>query len=101
MLFNRPRALDFMRSSGLDVLIATSPVNVTYFSDYFCWLDPLLKEYMTVPGGGSGPALPSYAVFPVEGRAIGRSSPRTGPGRWCRLNDRGAPFSVDSTGTYA
>ena len=50
MLFNRARAIDYMREYGLDVLVATSPVNITYFTDYFCWIDPLFKEYMMVPG---------------------------------------------------
>jgi len=67
MLFNRVRALDYMRRIGLDALVATSPVNVTYFSDYFCWLDPLVKAFMLNPGGSTERALQSYAVFPSEG----------------------------------
>ncbi|MCZ6678027.1 MAG: hypothetical protein O7E52_12330 [Candidatus Poribacteria bacterium] len=45
MLFNRIRAVEYMQRYGVDVLVATSPVNITYFSDYACWLDPLFKEY--------------------------------------------------------
>src|SRR5258705_12810295 len=67
MLLNRPRAADYMRRCGLDVLVATSPVNVTYFSDYYCWLDPLTKNYMMTPGGSTDLALQSYAVLPLEG----------------------------------
>ena len=66
MLFNRARAIDYMREYGLDVLVATSPVNITYFTDYFCWIDPLFKEFMMVPGASSNLAQ-AYAVFPFEG----------------------------------
>lgn len=34
MLLNKKRALDFMERSNLDALIATTPVNVDYLSDY-------------------------------------------------------------------
>ncbi len=66
MLFHRERAINYMREYGLDVLIATSPVNITYFTDYFCWIDPLFKEYMMVPGASANLAQ-AYAVFPLEG----------------------------------
>jgi hypothetical protein len=46
MLLHRQRATAFMRQCCVDALVATSPVNITYFSDYACWLDPLFKEYM-------------------------------------------------------
>ena len=66
MLFNRARAIDYMREYGLDALVATSPVNITYFTDYYCWIDPLFKEFMMVPGASSNLAQ-AYAVFPLEG----------------------------------
>ena len=66
MLFNRSRAIDYMREYELDALVATSFANITYFSDYFCWIDPIFKEYMMVPGASSNLA-PAYAVFPLEG----------------------------------
>lgn len=65
MLFNRARAIEYMREYGLDVLVATSPVNITYFTDYYCWIDPLFKEFMMVPGASSNLAQ-AYAVFPLE-----------------------------------
>jgi Xaa-Pro dipeptidase len=65
MLLNQTRATQFMRQCGLDVIVAASPVNVTYFSDYFCWSDALFKEYMGSPGAPSSPAL-ICAVFPLE-----------------------------------
>ena len=66
MFFNKPRAIEYMRRYDLDVLVATSPANITYFTDYRCWLDPLFKEYMTVPGASSSLGQ-GYAVFPLEG----------------------------------
>lgn len=66
MLFNRTRAIDYMREHDLDALVATSFANITYFTDYFCWIDPIFKEYMMVPGASSNLAQ-AYAVFPLEG----------------------------------
>ena len=68
MFFNKDRAVDYMRRCEVDVLVATSPVNITYFSGYFSWLEPLFREYMMAPGKSSnldqtGP----YAIFPLEG----------------------------------
>ena len=67
MFFNQTRAKAFMRECGLDALIATSHVNITYFSGYFCWLDPTIRGYMLQPGAPARLALPGYAVFPLEG----------------------------------
>ena len=39
MLFNRQRAIEYMDRYNLDALVATSPTNITYFSDYHCGLD--------------------------------------------------------------
>src|SRR5881396_2316928 len=66
MLFNKSRAIEYMRRCGVDALVATSPVNITYFTDYFMWMDPLFKEYMMSPGGPPDLAQ-AYAVFPLEG----------------------------------
>src|SRR5690349_3171673 len=64
MLLNRSRALATMQSCGLDALVATSPVNITYFTDYYFWIDSLMKEYMGAPGTSSN--LPqAYAVLPA------------------------------------
>ncbi len=68
MLFNKARAAEYMRRCGVDVLVATSPVNITYFSDYFCWIDPQFKMYMMTPGASSDlDSTGAYAVFPLEG----------------------------------
>jgi Xaa-Pro aminopeptidase len=66
MLLNRTRAFEFMRRAGLDAVVATSPVNITYFTDYYSWVDPLFKEYMFSPGGSSSLSQ-AYAVLPLEG----------------------------------
>ncbi len=66
MLFNKPRAVDYMRRCGLDALVATSPITITYFTDYFLWTDSLFKEYMMSPGAPPNLAQ-AYAVFPLEG----------------------------------
>jgi len=68
MLLNRPRATQYLRNCGLDALVAASPANVTYVTDYYCWLDSLTKEYMMHPGGGSHNALQCFAVLPVDAR---------------------------------
>ena len=66
MLFNKPRATEFMKQCGLDALVATSPVNITYFSEYHLWVDALFKEYMVNPGGSSN-RFQLYAIFPASG----------------------------------
>jgi Xaa-Pro dipeptidase len=63
---NLPRALDYMRRSNLDAIVATTPVNVNYLSDYFCWLDPIVKEYFFEPGAPSY-LRELYALLPVQG----------------------------------
>lgn len=55
-----------MDDCGLDALIATSPGNITYFTDYSIWIDSLMKEYMFKPGG-SAEIAHGYALFPLDG----------------------------------
>ena len=48
MLLNHPRALHMMAKHGLDALVATSPENVMYASDYECsthWLNKGAQVY--------------------------------------------------------
>ena len=66
MLFNRARAEAYMRACDLDVLIVTAPVSITYFTDYACWIDPLMKEYMMSPGA-SAHIGQAFAVYPQDG----------------------------------
>ena len=76
MLFNKTRAQEYMHCCGVDVLVATSPVNITYFSDYRCWIDPLFKAYMMAPGVPSDPEpTAAYAIFPLEGEPALVASP--------------------------
>ena len=97
MLFNRSRALQFMRDCGLDVLIATSAVNVSYFSDYFCWTDPLFKEYMMSPGASSNLGQ-NFAVFPMEGEPaliIGPTFAMNAADSWIRDIHLHGEFGLD------
>lgn len=66
MLLNKSRAIAYMRQCGLEALVATSPVNITYLTDYYFWLDPLFKEYWMSPGASSN-LTQGYAIFPLEG----------------------------------
>jgi Xaa-Pro dipeptidase len=66
MLCNRSRALAQMRRCQVEALIATSQVNVTYFTGYYCWLDRKFKEYMTKPGAPAD-FFQTWALLPAEG----------------------------------
>ena len=99
MLFNKDRAAEYMRRWDVDVVVATSPVNITYFSDYFCWIDPLFKEYMMVPGASSDLAQ-KYAVFPLESESalvVGPEFATNAADLWVRdLHIFGGPLLDDS-----
>lgn len=66
MLLNRQRANDYMREYDLDALIATSSINITYFTGYHCWLNLAFLEYMTSPGASPN-YFQAYALLPREG----------------------------------
>jgi Xaa-Pro dipeptidase len=66
-LFNSARAKRYMKDSGLEALVASSALNVRYFTGYACWLDPLFREYMINPGGSGELSHRSYALCPLEG----------------------------------
>jgi Xaa-Pro dipeptidase len=53
MLIELNRCKEWLARCQLDAIIATSCPNVFYLTDYFLWIQPLFKEYMTCPGGGS------------------------------------------------
>jgi Xaa-Pro aminopeptidase len=67
MLLNRERALASMREHRLDAIVAASPVNVRYLTDYACWLTPLFREYMVSPGGSSELSQRNFALLPLDG----------------------------------
>jgi Xaa-Pro dipeptidase len=68
VLLNRDRAMTFMRQCGLDAIVASSTHNVTYLSDYACWIDSLFKAYMMRPGAPTD-LNHNYAVLPAESEA--------------------------------
>jgi Xaa-Pro dipeptidase len=67
MLLNRERAARYMRKHALDVIVAASPVNVRYVTDYACWIAPLFRDYMSSPGASSELSQRNFAVLPLEG----------------------------------
>jgi Xaa-Pro dipeptidase len=62
-LVNRSRLDGFMAEGGLDAVVGASQANVHYLSGYHCWLEPLMLEWMTRPGGDSHPAQESFALL--------------------------------------
>ncbi len=66
MLLNESRALAYLDRCGLDAIIATSPVNIRYLTEYYCWLDPLMKQYMLSPGSPNR-IFQGYALYPRDG----------------------------------
>jgi Xaa-Pro aminopeptidase len=65
-LVNGDRADAFMADAGLDAIVGASQANVHYLSGYHCWLDPLMLEWMTRPGGSSHPVQESFALLPRD-----------------------------------
>ncbi len=57
-----------MHDAGIDAVIAWSPSNVRYLTGYWCWLEPLFREFMVQPGGSGAIAQRSYALLPLDGR---------------------------------
>ena len=66
MLLNQAHALEFMQRYDLDVLIATSPLHVTYLTDFSFWSSSLPKIYMSQPGTSAEYALQFFAVLPRQ-----------------------------------
>ena len=66
LLCKHTRALQYMRCAGIDAIVATSPVNVTYFTGYHNWLAGQFKDFMVRPGG-NGDLLPTFGLYPAEG----------------------------------
>jgi Xaa-Pro aminopeptidase len=67
LLASRLRVSEGMKRHGVDAVIAASPVSVTYLSAYVCWVDPILREYMVVPGGGDHLTMGTYALMTSDG----------------------------------
>ena len=66
MILNDSRARAYLDRCGLDAVIATSPVNIRYLTEYYCWLDPLMKQYMLSPGSPNR-IFQGYALYPRDG----------------------------------
>lgn len=66
---NLAGARAWMERAGIDALVATRPANVTWLTDWSCWLDGTFEEWMVRPGGG-GHALPGFAVLPRAGAPV-------------------------------
>jgi Xaa-Pro dipeptidase len=58
-----------MQKHDLKALVATSPVNVTYFTGMDCWMYRSFRENMYIPGGPTN-LKQSYAVLPADGKPI-------------------------------
>lgn len=67
MLIDVPRSQDWLTRCYLDAIIATSWPNVLYLTGYYLWIQPVFKEYMTIPGGGSDLS-PLYGVLSSQGQ---------------------------------
>ena len=69
MLLNRLRTEGFKHEYELDGLVATSPVKITYFTGYYCWVDLLLRGYMDAAGRTKTPRHAGLCCPSVDGRA--------------------------------
>ena len=67
MLTNRSRLVQYMTESGIEAVVSWMPANVRYLSGYWCWLAPLFRECMILPGGSGELAQRNVALFPVRG----------------------------------
>jgi len=61
MLLNRDRALGVMEEFGVDALLGTTPVNLTYLSDYSPWLHWVYRLYTR-----ENFQFQHYALFPRD-----------------------------------
>jgi Xaa-Pro dipeptidase len=55
-----------MSDYKLKALIATTPLNVSYFTDFDCWMHRLFTENMLTVGG-TNDLIQSYALLPLDG----------------------------------
>ncbi len=67
MLLNLTRAKEYMKEAGVDLLVATSPVNVAYLTGFDCFSYRTFKEYM-MAGGQSNRFLKSFGLLALDGR---------------------------------
>ncbi|MAE65653.1 MAG: hypothetical protein CMJ18_15400 [Phycisphaeraceae bacterium] len=68
MITNKPRAIEWMQRCHVDAILATSPVNVFYLSEYWLWIDAVFKQYMVTPGAPAAPMV-NYLLLNQDGRS--------------------------------
>ena len=59
-----------MGESGIDAVIACSPVNVRYLTGFGNWLGPSFREYMVRPGGSNDLVQRTFSVLPLGGEPM-------------------------------
>jgi Xaa-Pro aminopeptidase len=67
VLTNRVRLDRYMDKAGIAAVISWTPHNVRYLTGYWCWLAPLFRECMVVPGGSGDLVQRNVALVPREG----------------------------------
>jgi Xaa-Pro aminopeptidase len=67
-LLNADRAAAYLEEAGLDALVGASQANVYYLTGYHCWLEPLMRSWMTQSGSSPHRAQESFAILPRGGR---------------------------------
>jgi Xaa-Pro aminopeptidase len=61
LIFNKDRARAYLDKYALKAVVATSPVNVSYFTDLDCWMYRSFRENMQHPGAPDS-LMQSYAI---------------------------------------
>ena len=64
-LSNKKRARSYMERYNLEAIVASTPVNVAYFTGFDCWMYRSFRENMSVPGASNG-LKQSYAVVSAD-----------------------------------
>ncbi|MBA8910568.1 MULTISPECIES: M24 family metallopeptidase [Aminobacter] len=67
MLYNRERAIKYMKEAGVSAIIATSPKSITYFSGYSWPLESSMRQYMFTPEASSELMFSGFVLIPAEG----------------------------------
>jgi Xaa-Pro aminopeptidase len=64
-LSNKKRARRYMEEYNLEAIVASTPVNVAYFTGFECWMYRGFRENMSVPGA-SNSLKQAYAMISVD-----------------------------------
>lgn len=68
-MVNKELADYYMKKYGLEALIATQPVSVTYFSGFKCRFTGWLEEWMSKPGGTTN-SITFFSILPYKSEPI-------------------------------